>query len=75
MRILLFFFLAALQACKILVLSSWINPNLPTMKVQSLNHWTTREVPLMGFEKAVDKGLRGNEENVTGNWRKRVFVM
>jgi len=29
----------------------------------------------MGFEKAVDKGLRGNEENVTGNWRKRVFVM
>ena len=69
------FFLAAPQACKILVLPPGINPNLPTMKAQSLNYWTTREVPLMGFEKAVDKGLRGNERNVAGNWRKRVFVM
>ena len=41
------------------------------MKAQSLNHWTTRGVPLVGFEKAVDKGSRGNEENVTGNLRKR----
>lgn len=30
---------------------------------------------LMAFEKAVDKGLRGSEEKVIGNWRKRVLVM
>ena len=34
-------------ACGILVPQPGIEPMLPAMKVQSLNHWTTREVPLV----------------------------
>ena len=33
------------MACGILVLQPEIEPELPALKVQSLNHWTTREVP------------------------------
>ena len=32
-------------ACGILVPQSWIKPMPPAMRVQSLNHWTTKEVP------------------------------
>ena len=32
------------RACKILVLQPGIEPMLPTVEVQNLNHWTTREV-------------------------------
>ena len=40
----LFFFLAANAACRILVPQPGIKPVPPTMEVQSLNHWTAREV-------------------------------
>ena len=32
-------------ACGILGPQSWIKPMPPAMRVQSLNHWTTKEVP------------------------------
>ena len=33
------------KACRILVLQPVIKPMRPALAVQSLNHWTTREVP------------------------------
>ena len=36
-------------ACGILVPQSWIKPMPPAMRVQSLNHWTTREVPAVNL--------------------------
>ena len=33
------------EVCRILVPQSGIEPSPPAVKVQSLNHWTTREVP------------------------------
>ena len=38
-----------LAACEILVSRSGIEPLLPALEVQSLNHWTTREVPRPAF--------------------------
>ena len=38
-------FLTTQSACGILVLRPGIEPMLPALGVQSLNHWTTREVP------------------------------
>ena len=43
--ILFYFFLAARVACRILVPQPGIKSVPPTMEVQSLNHWTAREVP------------------------------
>ena len=37
-------------ACRILVPRPGIEPAPPAMKAQSLNHWTTREVPPHGFD-------------------------
>ena len=40
-----FFFWPYHAACGILVPRSGIKPVLPAVEVQSLNHWTAREVP------------------------------
>ena len=48
-RAFFFFFGTSLAACRILVLQPGIEPMPPTVKVQSLNHWITREVPLGEF--------------------------
>ena len=42
---LFFFFGPRHTACRILVPQPGIEPTPPTVEVQSLNHWTTREVP------------------------------
>ena len=44
-----FFFLAARKACGILVPWSGIKPEPSAVKVQSPNHWTTREFPYCAF--------------------------
>ena len=46
-RLLLFFWMRCAWhvACGILVPRPEIEPALPAMEVQSLNHWTVREVP------------------------------
>ena len=36
-------------ACRILVSPRGIKPTSPAVEVQSLNHWTTREVPSYSF--------------------------
>ena len=38
-------------ACGILVPRPGIEPVPPAMEVQSLNHWTAREVPLINFKR------------------------
>ena len=35
------------MACGILVLRPGIEPTIPVLEVQSLKHWTAREVPLL----------------------------
>ena len=42
----LFIFWQYQVACRILVPWPGIEPRLPTVEAQSLNHWTTREVPV-----------------------------
>ena len=44
-----FFFFLCWMACGILVLRTGFEAMPPTLEVQSLNHWTTREVPLFNF--------------------------
>ena len=44
-----FFFLQHLSACGILVPLPRIEPLTPAMEAQTLNHWTTREVPKDDF--------------------------
>ena len=46
---LFFFFFWPCVACGILVPRPGIKPIPPAVEVQSLNHWTTREVPLEAF--------------------------
>ena len=43
------FFLLHYAACGILVPQPGIKPMSPAMEAQSLNHWTTREVPHLLF--------------------------
>ena len=43
------YFLALHAACRLLVPQPRISPMAPTVETQSLNHWTTREVPLHIF--------------------------
>ena len=38
------------MVCRILVPQPGIKPMPPAMRAQSLNHWTTREVPSVYFE-------------------------
>ena len=47
---LFFFFLPHPVVCRILVPQPGIKPMPPAMRAQSLNHWTTREVPSVYFE-------------------------
>ena len=41
----LYFFRLCSVACGILVLQPGTEPMLPVLGAQSLNHWTTKEVP------------------------------
>ena len=45
-----FFFFAYHEACRILVLYPGMEPMTPAVEAQSLNHWTTREIPTEGSE-------------------------
>ena len=49
-----FFFFCGLTmgACDTLVLHSGIEPELPTVETQSLDHWTARKVPSLNFLRA-----------------------
>ena len=56
------------EACKLLVAAMWdlvpwlgIEPGPPTLGVQSLSHWTTREVPTV----TILNGMEGLFEEVT----------
>ena len=45
-----FFFWPCHETCKILVLYPGMEPMIPAVEAQSLNHWTTREIPTEEFE-------------------------
>ena len=50
-RLFFFFnFLAMAEVFKMLVLPPGIDPMLPAVEAQSLNLWTTREVPMGNFK-------------------------
>ena len=53
----LFFFCCLTLAWGILVPQSGISPVPPAVEVQSLNHWTTREVPNVSFDAQKFKSL------------------
>ena len=42
----IFFFGHCLKACGLSVSQQGVKPALPALGVQSLNHWTTKEVPV-----------------------------
>jgi len=44
-----FFFFAHHTACEILATGPEIKPTPPGVEAQSLNHWTTREVPRVQY--------------------------
>ena len=52
-----FFFCLRPAACRILVPQPGIKPMPPAMEAQSLNHWTTRDVPNMAYFKYLDHRL------------------
>ena len=49
------FFLARCETCEILVPLPGIEPAPPTVKVHSVNHWTTREVPKDSFTRLIKR--------------------
>ena len=61
----LFFWLHR-KACKILVSQSELEPTLPTVEAWSLNHWTTREMPLANHLYCIRQNIIHNGFNLRG---------
>ena len=66
-------FCPRLKECEILVSQTRIDPTPPGVEVQSLNPWTTREVPDILVCDSTPKRSKKYKEN--GTWGKFIFLM